>query len=373
MRCTRRRTCGARGSVESRSTAPSLVMPAKPPLRVTSTTRPGAGPGVGCTDGRAADADGVPGVLDGGGVLARRRDGGRREGGEVAVGGQAGGERGVPDPAGAAPRLPADGPGGQHEGAVGDAAVQVHAAVVVGGHHEVRHRPDLGVLADLRVVVRRAGVRHRPQRPTVDAGQEDPLPDQPVGGRSVLAEVALLDARPEDVRHRLVQRPGLALVDEVGGELGDRVGQLVAQHVDRLGEPPEDLAVPVAEHQLGAVPEGVVVVLLVVHRRHDGRAPVVVGVAAVVGEQRQRLGDPGGRLVDGHVADLGLAGRADQPPGSAEPFSASWTSHAVPVASGATAVCDLDPLVDGRRAPPALCGRLVRRCARCSSRYPGMK
>ena len=54
--------------------------------------------------------------------------------------------------------------------------------------------------------------------------------------------------------------PGLALVDQAGGVLGDRVGELVAEHVDRLGEPVEDLAVAVAEDQLLAVPERVVVV-----------------------------------------------------------------------------------------------------------------
>ena len=82
---------------------------------------------------------------------------------------------------------------------------------------------------------------------------------------------------------------------------GDGVDQLVAEHVDGLGEPLEDRAVPVAEDQLGAVPEGVVVVAFVVHGRHDLRPVVVVGVAAEVGEERQRLGDPGGRLVDRDV------------------------------------------------------------------------
>ena len=190
----------------------------------------------------------------------------------------------------------------EHEGTVGDAAVEVHAAVVVGGLDVVGHRPDLGVLADLRVVVRRPGVGHRPQGPTVDAGQEDPLADEPVGGGRVLTEVALLDAGAEDVRDRLVQRTRLALVGQVGRELRDGVRQLVAEHVDRLGEPVEDPAVPVAEDQLGAVPEGVVVVLLVVHGRDDRRPLVVVRRSAEVGEERQRLGDPGGRLVDGHVA-----------------------------------------------------------------------
>src|SRR5689334_21523467 len=56
MRCTRRRTAGARGSVESRSTAPSLVIPAYPPVRATSTTSPGAGPDEGAVAGAVAPA-----------------------------------------------------------------------------------------------------------------------------------------------------------------------------------------------------------------------------------------------------------------------------------------------------------------------------
>ena len=57
-----------------------------------------------------------------------------------------------------------------------------------------------------------------------------------------------------------LRRTGLVAVDERGRVLGDRVPELVRQHVDALGEPLEDLAVTVAEDQLGAVPEGVVVV-----------------------------------------------------------------------------------------------------------------
>ena len=84
-----------------------------------------------------------------------------------------------------------------------------------------------------------------------------------------LPEGALLDAHPEAVGDRLVQRAGLALVVEPGRVLRDRVRELVAEHVDRRGEPAEDGAVAVAEHQLRAVPERVVVVLLVVDGEHD--------------------------------------------------------------------------------------------------------
>ena len=61
--------------------------------------------------------------------------------------------------------------------------------------------------------------------------------------------------------------------------------------------------VTVSEDQLPAVPERVVVVALVVHRRQHGGACVVVGVAAV--DHRVHLQGGGhavGRLVDGDVA-----------------------------------------------------------------------
>ena len=122
--------------------------------------------------------------------------------------------------------------------------------MVVGGVDVVVHVVGLRVLAEHRVVVRRAGVGHVAQRPRLDARQEQPGPDQPVARHGVLAEQPLLEAGREDVGDRLVERPGLALVDQPGGVLGDRVGELVAEHVDRLGEPVEGLAVAVAEDQL---------------------------------------------------------------------------------------------------------------------------
>ena len=91
--------------------------------------------------------------------------------------------------------------------------------------------------------------------------------DQPVRlGRGLPAQ-PLLEARGEHVGDRLVERARLALVGQPGRVLGQRVRELVADHVDGLGEPVEDLAVAVAEHQLGAVPERVDVALLVVHGR----------------------------------------------------------------------------------------------------------
>ena len=63
------------------------------------------------------------------------------------------------------------------KGTVGDAAVEVHATVVLGCVDVLGHPPDLRVLADERVVVRRAGLGHRPQGTIVDAGQEDSSPN----------------------------------------------------------------------------------------------------------------------------------------------------------------------------------------------------
>jgi hypothetical protein len=142
----------------------------------------------------------------------------------------------------------------------------VHPTVVVGGVDVVGHRGGLRVLAERRVVVGGARRLHRPQRDALHRRQEDALADEPVGLGGALPEQPLLEAGAEDVGDRLVERPGLALVGEVGRELRDGVGQLVPQHVDGLGEAPEDLAVTVTEDQLGAVPERVVVVLAEVDR-----------------------------------------------------------------------------------------------------------
>ena len=147
-------------------------------------------------------------------------------------------------------------------------------------------------------------------------GRKMPSPDQPVGVGGGLSEHPLLHAGAEHVGDRLVERPGLPLVGEPGGLLRERVRQLVAEHVDRLGEPVEDLLVAVAEDELGAVPEGVVVVRAVVHRgQHPGTVPVVGVATEDLAVEREGRGDPGGRLVDRRVAGLPLAGRAHQPSG----------------------------------------------------------
>ena len=169
--------------------------------------------------------------------------------------------------------------------------------------------------------------------PRLDAGQEEPGPDQPVRlVDGVLAEQPLLEAGGEDVGDRLVERARLALVDQPGGVLGDRVGELVAEHVDRLGEPVEDLAVAVAEDQLRAVPERVVVVAPVVDGRDTVGAGVVVRVAVVdLGEQRQRRrrcrppprrrprprtpGHPAARTAVARAASVPVAGGVHDPVG----------------------------------------------------------
>ena len=271
MRSTRDRTSGTRSSSPSRSSAPSEVRPANPPVRRThtrvaapwpppvSSSEPVPSEGV---DPRLrCHADRLPGLADGIGVLAGSRQGRRGEAREVGVGPhRVAGEGGVPDRAGAGPRGAADRGGRQMEGAVGDAGVEMHPAVVVLGLDVVVHGGALGVPAEERVVVGGAGGGHVAQAARVHPGQEEAVADQPVGLVDGLAEQPLLEAAAEDVTDRLVEGPGLALVAQPGGVLGDGVRQLVAQHVDRLGEPVEELAVAVAEHQLGAVPEGVVVV-----------------------------------------------------------------------------------------------------------------
>ncbi len=142
-------------------------------------------------------------------------------------------------------------------------------------------------------------------------GRKRPSTDQPVGLVGALAEQPLLEAGRDDVGDVLVERAGLVRVHEAGGVLGQRVRQLVAQHVDGLGEPVEDHAVAVAEDELGAVPERVGVVAAVVHaQRHRGAGAVVGDAPPHLGQQRQRGRDPGRGLVDRRVADGGLTGGA---------------------------------------------------------------
>ncbi|OEI69054.1 hypothetical protein Cus16_0883 [Curtobacterium sp. ER1/6] len=195
---------------------------------------------------------------------------------EVDPGGRLRRGEGVPpDGAGALPRVSADRGGGQVEGVVRDAGVQVHPAGVLGRLDVVGHRRRLRVPAEHRVVVGGARGPHRPQRDPVHGVREEALADEPrrlVGG---LSGGVLRDERAEDVADRLVERAGLPLVGQVRGVLGDAVRELVPDDVERDGEAPEDLAVPVAEHHAAAVPVRVVVVLPVVHGRVEGETRAV--------------------------------------------------------------------------------------------------
>ncbi len=223
------------------------------------------------------------------------------------------------------------------------------ATVVVGGLDQVVVVADLGVLAQPGVVVGGARRRHVAQRPGLHPLAEQLGPDQPVGVGGALAEHPLPDAAGEDVGHRLVERPRLAVVDQTGGVLGERVHELVGQHVDAAGEAQEELAVAVAEDQLGAVPEGVDVALAVVDGRADGAALAVVGVAAVdLGQQGERGGDAGGRLVDGLVAGRRLArGARTRSPGRSVVPAAVCTTQSASAATGATSPGAAPPVPAG--------------------------
>ena len=209
----------------------------KPPLRSTRTRRAAARrsrarrPGL----GRGLDAHLGPRLAHGVGVLPGGGHGRGGEGGEVGVlGDGVADERGVPDPAGTLDRAAADGDGRELERLVGDAGVEVDPAVVVGGLDVVVQVADLRVRAELGVVVRRPGCGHVAQRACVDRRHEDALADQPVAVGGLLAEQPLLEAGGEDVGDRLVERAGLAPVDQTCGVLDDGVVELVGEHVDPL-------------------------------------------------------------------------------------------------------------------------------------------
>ncbi len=68
-------------------------------------------------------------------------------------------------------------------------------------------------------------------------------------GRVRTGAVGQVDELAPHVGERLVDGPGLVVVEEVGAEIGHAVGQLVAHHV--VGRH------PLTVHHLRAVPEGV--------------------------------------------------------------------------------------------------------------------
>lgn len=114
----------------------------------------------------------------------------------------------------------------------------------------------------------------------------------------------------------------MAVIIEVAGVLRDAVRQLVGDDIEGAGKADEDDAVAVAEDHLGAVPEGVVVVLTVVNVALQFHAVVVDGIAM----EDLLIKVPGRpevvvRLVDGLVggrrAALGAGDLAGRRPGMA--------------------------------------------------------
>ena len=123
--------------------------------------------------------------------------------------------------------------GGELEGAVGDAGVEVDPAVVVGGRR--RSRPCRPAAGPCPARGRRTPCRARPCRAAprpLMPGRNSPAPISQSASAALWPSSRCLRQDAEDVGERLVERPRLALVGQPGGALGHRVGQLVGQHVD---------------------------------------------------------------------------------------------------------------------------------------------
>ena len=140
--------------------------------------------------------------------------------------------------------------GHQVEGLVGDAAVVVDAAVV--GRAPVALRVVVGVAGPERRRAVEARVLHRAHRRAarVEAVGEvlaqRVVREQASRPRGLLEE---LGRRAHDVGEGLVERARLALVDAVPGVVGDAVGELVRDHVERAREGRElGVAVAVEHH-----------------------------------------------------------------------------------------------------------------------------
>ena len=132
--------------------------------------------------------------------------------------------------------------------------------------------------------VRRAGVHHVPQagealgfrRRSHDAGA-----DQPAAGVACrLVRQPLREDGAEAVADALIEGARLAVVDQPAFVLGHAVREFVADDVGRPPEVDEDLVVAVAVDHLLTVPEGVLVILVVVQARHQVHALVVDRVAS---------------------------------------------------------------------------------------------
>src|SRR6266536_4161286 len=111
------------------------------------------------------------------------------------------------------------------------------------------------------------------------------------------------------------------MIAEGGLELGDAVGQLMANNVQAFRESYKHNAVAVAVNHLRPVPEGVVVVTRVMDRGIESHAISVNGISAedllekIVGRAGVVVG-----FVDVTVFGLGIAFVANQGAGQARPM-----------------------------------------------------
>ena len=257
--------------------------------------------GASATVCRASDADRVEGGAHGlgfGAAVAVEVAGGALEAeasvDELALAGEVGAECAVVD---LFRLLASNGLDDEHRGFVGNARVDVDAAVVLvlGKVLEVAH-----VCRLRREHVRIVGV--------LDIAQCHG------SNRDVLAgeEVVAVDHDSEDVSERLVERAGLVLVHQVGGVLDHAVRHLVASDIQGAGEGLEQ-PVSVAPRHDPAVPEGIVhrpPVLRDVDDGDHGLVRVVDGLASEgveeigVGELHAHAGRDSGR-----VAERAIRGR----------------------------------------------------------------
>jgi hypothetical protein len=138
-----------------------------------------------------------------------------------------------------------------------------------------------------------AGVEHVAEGNTLDVGHEAGLADEPVGLLGCFALGLLLHHDAEDVGEVLVERAGLAFVDEMAVKFGDAVlkwvsylstdsllvsggyyGDLMPNDIQRLRKPAQDLVVSIPVNHLpnGPRPVGISrisVLLAIMHRAND--------------------------------------------------------------------------------------------------------
>lgn len=136
----------------------------------------------------------------------------------------------------------------------------MYSLVIVRTKVIARHVIGLGILAQDVVVVSCPRRLHGAQRFPVQVWTHNAIPDQLIciiGGRSTYG---LLNNCAKDVRHRLVQRAGLTVIDQTGCVLCYAVRKLVTDHIGILRKIHEDGAVTIPVSHLAAIPEGVHVI-----------------------------------------------------------------------------------------------------------------